>query len=59
MIARNTKICLLVDNAGSHAASENYTNVTLKFIPPKMTTHIQPMDAGIIRSLNASIEHIC
>lgn len=50
MIKVGRNILLLVDNATSHVATKNYTNIALKFVPPKMTAHIQPMDCGIIRS---------
>ena len=40
---------LLVDNATRHsAAGLRLTRVDVRFLPPKTTAHIQPMDAGII-----------
>ncbi len=44
---------LLVDNASSHKVETPLTNITLHFLPPGTTTHIQPMDAGIIRVFKA------
>jgi len=44
-------VVLLVDNASSHTESGLLlTNTKLKFLPPNTTSHIQPMDAGIIRN---------
>ena len=49
MKAQRRKILLLIDNAPSHIFEEDkLTNVKVAFLPPNMTSHIQPMDAGII-----------
>ena len=45
------KVLLLLDNASSHFVSREYSNVRLHFLPPNMTSKIQPLDAGIIRSV--------
>ncbi|XP_067649102.1 jerky protein homolog-like [Haliotis asinina] len=45
---------LLLDNAASHkCASMSLQNVTMHFLPPNTTSHIQPRDAGIIRTFKA------
>ena len=55
MKAQRRKILLLIDNAPSHIFEEDkLTNVKVAFLPPNMTSHIQPMDAGIIRSFKAN-----
>lgn len=34
------------------------THVTVQFLPPNTTAHIQPMDAGIIKSFKAKYKHL-
>ena len=43
------KVLLLLDNATSHVNLE-LSNVHIHFLPPNTTSHLQPMDAGIIRN---------
>ena len=43
------QVLLLLDNAPTHAIKTiELTNVSVMFFPPNTTSHIQPMDAGII-----------
>jgi hypothetical protein len=43
------QVLLLLDNAPTHAVRTiELTNVNVLFLPPNTTSHIQPMDAGII-----------
>jgi hypothetical protein len=51
----NKKILLLLDNAPSHKYNETLSleHVEVRFFPPNSTSHLQPMDAGIIASLKA------
>ena len=45
---------LCIDNAPSHIFDETQlTNTKVVFLPPNLTSHIQPMDAGIIRAFKA------
>ncbi|KAE9020742.1 hypothetical protein PR002_g12449 [Phytophthora rubi] len=53
MVASNHKVLLLVDNASCHKILRNLTHVTVHFLPPNMTSAVQPLDAGIIRSFKA------
>ncbi len=49
-------VILLVDNASSHSSHKVetlLTNITLHFLKPGITAHIQPMDTGIIRAFKA------
>ena len=47
-------ILLLLDNASCHSVSHLHTpHVKVKFLPPNTTSHIQPLDAGIIRSFKS------
>ena len=64
--AQNRKILLLIDNASSHfnpdkdnnqeieeSGNLNLSHVRVHFLPPNTTAHLQPMDAGIIKSFKA------
>ncbi|XP_067682758.1 tigger transposable element-derived protein 6-like [Haliotis asinina] len=54
MRSRDRHVILLCDNAASHkSANVKLTNVKVHFLPPNSTSHIQPMDAGIIRTFKA------
>ena len=53
MVRENRKILLLMDNAPSHIIPENMKNVRCEFLPPTTTSHLQPMDAGIINAFKA------
>jgi len=50
MVSENRKIILLLDNATSHVSLIEFENIKIHRLPPNMTAHIQPMDAGIIHS---------
>ena len=49
-------ILLLLDNASVHVLEEGHTfsNITLRYLPPNTTAHLQPCDAGIIYSFKVS-----
>ena len=54
MKLQNRKVLLLLDNAPSHIVpSTDLSNVEVHFLPPNTTSHIQPMDAGIINAFKA------
>jgi len=46
---------VLIDNAPSHKWDHTLRldNICVEFLPPNLTSHIQPMDAGIIASFKA------
>lgn len=46
------RILLMMDNAPSHIIPK-LTNITIHFLPPTTTSHLQPLDAGIINSFKA------
>jgi hypothetical protein len=48
-------IILLMDNAKCHICDNisNLSNIKVHFLPPNTTSHIQPLDQGIIYSLKA------
>ena len=49
MKKQNCHVLLLLDNFSGHRV-DNLSNVKVKFFPPNMTSHVQPCDAGIIKS---------
>lgn len=59
MREQNRHILLLLDNATSHIIPTNdngqplLKNVEIHFLPPNTTSHLQPMDAGIIKAFKA------
>ena len=53
MRAQNRKILLLLDNFSGHRISYSPSNIDIEFLAPNMTSHIQPLDQGIIRTFKA------
>ena len=51
--ADDRKIALIIDNCPPHPSVSILTNVQIVFLPPNTTSILQPMDQGVIRSLNA------
>ena len=51
--ASKRKIALIIDNCTTHPHVENLKWIELIFLPPNTTSHTQPMDQGIIRTLKA------
>ena len=48
------KIILLIDNFSGHKIDpEEIPNIQLRFFSPNMTSHVQPCDAGIIKTFKA------
>ena len=49
------QVLLLLDNASPHEIPDGHqmSNVLVKFLPPNMTSRLQPLDAGIIRATKA------
>ena len=59
MRQQDRKILLLLDNFSGHKWDPaKITNITVKLLPPNMTSHIQPCDAGIIRTFKASFKKL-
>jgi hypothetical protein len=50
---KSRKIVLFLDNAPVHIVDEasNFTNVELRYFSPNLTSVLQPLNVGIIRSL--------
>ena len=55
MVRERRHIILLMDNAKCHNCENinNLSNVKVHFLPPNTTSHLQPLDQGIIYSLKA------
>ena len=51
-IAQDWKILLFIDNASGHVNLE-YSNIKFSFLPANTTSHLQPLDAGIIAQTKA------
>ncbi|XP_049522088.1 tigger transposable element-derived protein 6-like isoform X1 [Dermacentor silvarum] len=51
MAAKNRKILLFVDQCSAHPKETTFNNVTVRFLPANTTSHLQPLDAGIIRNV--------
>jgi hypothetical protein len=73
MKGQRRRILLLSDNAPSHKVDDTIPhiageleglpyieldNVILLFLPPNTTSHVQPLDAGIIASFKAQYKRI-
>jgi len=54
MKKKKRRIILFVDNATSHVVSKKLSNVHVKFLPPHLTTELQPLDQGIIQAMKAN-----
>ncbi|KAH9468531.1 hypothetical protein Pst134EA_033366 [Puccinia striiformis f. sp. tritici] len=52
--AEKRSILLLVDNFRGHAVPEDgMSNIRVEFFAPNLTSHVQPLDAGIIKCLKS------
>ena len=49
-LTKNRKVLLLLDNVSGHKTEKTYLHIQINFIPPNMTSAIQPCDAGIIKT---------
>jgi hypothetical protein len=52
MAAKNRNILLFIDNCAAHPKNvAHLSNVCVEFVPPNMTSVLQPVDQGIIKVL--------
>lgn len=51
MEAAGRKVLLMLDNAPAHPKHLKFSNVELLFLPANTTSHLQPLDQGIIKSM--------
>ena len=43
------KVILFIDNCPGHPEVNDLSNVTVQYLPPQTTSHLQPCDQGIIQ----------
>ncbi|KAH9106202.1 hypothetical protein AeMF1_018118 [Aphanomyces euteiches] len=58
MAAENRHVLLLLDNASSHQYEGDLSNTSIVMLPPNTTSHLQPQDAGVVRSFKAKISKL-
>ena len=58
MKKKKRRIILFVDNATSHVVSKKLSNVHVKFLPPHLTSELQPLDQGIIEAMKANYRRL-
>jgi hypothetical protein len=59
MESQGRRILLLCDNASSHKHDPTRTpNLEVFYLPPNLTSLIQPMDAGIIRTFKSNYRRL-
>jgi hypothetical protein len=52
MEAKNRNILLFIDNCAAHPKNVSHlSNVRVEFLPPNMTSVVQPVDQGVIKVL--------
>ena len=56
--AQNQHVLLWVDNFSGHTLPASITNIRMEFFSPNLTSHIQPMDAGIIWCFKAHYQKL-
>lgn len=56
---KNRPVLLLMDNVASHFPDVSLKCVQLHYLPPNTTSHLQPLDAGIIRAFKACYRQLC
>ena len=53
MRLQNRNVLLFIDNAPSHPAQQ-LSNVKVQFLPPNTTSVLQPLDAGLIKTMKSN-----
>lgn len=53
MQREDRRIILTLDNASSHFINYEPKNIELAYFSANMTSHVQPLDAGIVRCFKA------
>ena len=49
MKRQNKEVLLFIDNCPGHPTMNGLSHVTIQYLPPQTTFHLQPCDQGIIR----------
>ncbi|QRV94802.1 tigger transposable element-derived protein 6 [Ceratobasidium sp. AG-Ba] len=59
MQQQDRHVLLLCDNASSHSLNgASYSHIEVAYLPPNLTSWLQPMDAGIIRTFKANYRRL-
>lgn len=58
MANERRRVFLFLDNASTHRATDLYLHVTLQFLPPNTTAHLQPQNAGIIQAFKRQLDKV-
>lgn len=53
MRSQKRHILLFIDNCSAHSPLPKLKNVNVHFLPPNTTSHLQPLDQGIIRNFKS------
>ena len=53
MKRKKRQILLIMDNVPTHIIPDNLRHIKVHFLPPTTTSHLQPLDAGIIQSFKS------
>ena len=53
MTNKGQKVLLLLDNVSSHFPNVELHSICLHYLPPKTMSHLQPLDAGTIKTLKS------
>ena len=54
MKKKKRRIIIFVDKATIHIVSKKLSTVHVKFVPPHLTSELQPLDRGIIQAMKAN-----
>ena len=57
LVESSKKILLLVDNFSGHKI-DSLSNIRIEFLPPNITSKVQPLDLGIIANFNHYFKQI-
>ena len=55
---KGRNITMIIDNCPAHPDVDGLKPVELERLPPNTTSHTQPMDQGVIRSVKAKYRHL-
>lgn len=56
--AVNRKICIIMDNFSGHVLGQTFSHVKIIYLPPGVTSVLQPLDCGIINSFKCQYRNV-